>query len=218
MTKQFNEIPKDHPAYNPEKRLFRFHSGETVHESVARAMEVTDIESVKTLIRALGLPFENVTVEPYAYDDRIGWLTYLVCIDGKAVGYTNHSLQQTYEESLPNLIRDIGYFTLKLINDSLIRIAWMQYCIQEISAGTSTYEELWEEEGGREEMGTMWYIHAGNRSAEVSINNLRRSIEQEYHELMGYCETKTWADTKIVLGKFHEFNTKGLDLHFEGLE
>lgn len=92
MTKQFNEIPKDHPAYNPEKRLFRFHSGETVHESVARAMEVTDIESVKTLIRARGLPFETVTVEPYAYDDRIEWLTYLVCIDGKAVGYTNHSL------------------------------------------------------------------------------------------------------------------------------
>lgn len=27
----------------------------------------------------------------------------------------------------------------------------MNYCIDEIKAGTSTYEELWDEEGGHEE-------------------------------------------------------------------
>lgn len=92
MSLDFNSVPKDHPLYTPEKRLFRFHSGDTIQESVARAVEVTDLKSVETLIRARGLPFKEVTIKPYAYDERIQWLTYIVCIDGRAVGYTNHSL------------------------------------------------------------------------------------------------------------------------------
>ena len=32
---------------------------------------------------------ENVTVEHYAYDERISWDTYLVCIDGKAALFTD---------------------------------------------------------------------------------------------------------------------------------
>lgn len=51
MSRDFNSIPKDHPLYTPEKRLFRFHSGDTVQESAARAVEVTDLKSVEVLIR-----------------------------------------------------------------------------------------------------------------------------------------------------------------------
>ena len=98
MSRDFNSIPKDHPLYTPEKRLFRFHSGDTVQESAARAVEVTDLKSVEVLIRDRGLPFKEVTIAPYAYDERIQWLTYIVCADGCAVGYTNHLLEDTVNE------------------------------------------------------------------------------------------------------------------------
>lgn len=92
MSKRFNEIPLEHPSHNPSKRLFRFHSGGTVMESVAHAIEVTDLESVAKLCRERGWEFENIELKPYAYDERINWLTYIVTVDGMAVGYTNHSL------------------------------------------------------------------------------------------------------------------------------
>jgi hypothetical protein len=34
----------------------------------------------------------NVTVEPYGFDDRIGWDTYLVCASGHAWGFTDGPL------------------------------------------------------------------------------------------------------------------------------
>lgn len=32
---------------------------------------------------------ENVSYHVYAYDDRIGWDTHLVCVDGKAAVFTD---------------------------------------------------------------------------------------------------------------------------------
>ena len=34
-------------------------------------------------------PIGEITVEPYGYDDRIGWDTHLVCVNGNACGYTD---------------------------------------------------------------------------------------------------------------------------------
>jgi hypothetical protein len=34
----------------------------------------------------------NVTMQPYGWDDRIGWDTYLVCVDGKAAVFTDGPL------------------------------------------------------------------------------------------------------------------------------
>ncbi len=72
MTQPFNEIPKDHPSYFPEKRLFRFQSGDTVFESVKKAFEITDFASLENIVRAREFQFKELTVSPYAYDDRIG--------------------------------------------------------------------------------------------------------------------------------------------------
>jgi hypothetical protein len=32
---------------------------------------------------------DNVKVEPYIFDDRIGWDTYIVTVNGNAWGFTN---------------------------------------------------------------------------------------------------------------------------------
>ena len=32
---------------------------------------------------------ENVTCEPYCYDERIGWDTHLICVDGKAALFSD---------------------------------------------------------------------------------------------------------------------------------
>lgn len=32
---------------------------------------------------------QNVTVQPYGHDDRIGWDTHLICVDGKAALFSD---------------------------------------------------------------------------------------------------------------------------------
>lgn len=117
MTIEFNEIPKDHPSYRPAKRLFRFHSNLTVMESVANAIEVTDLHSLKVIVRARGFSFKELTVKPYAYDDRIDWLTYIVCADGRAIGYTNHSL--ALPELNPNIYQELKIVSIGSIDPSI---------------------------------------------------------------------------------------------------
>ena len=51
---------------------------------------VVEIEpTIDALAVILKVPPSAITVEPYTYDKRIDWDTYLVCIEGNAVGYTN---------------------------------------------------------------------------------------------------------------------------------
>ena len=120
-----------------------------------------------------------------------------------------------YEESLPSPIANINYHTIKNINHILGYIGFMKYCIDAIKAGT-TYEELWEEEGGHEESGCMWYIHVRNASPVESVKSIREDINREYEELMRMCGTKTWEDTKVVLSKVANFNQKGLQFVYKG--
>ena len=37
----------------------------------------------------LGVRSNRIEVKPYCYDERIGWTTHIVTIDGQAVGFTD---------------------------------------------------------------------------------------------------------------------------------
>lgn len=77
--------------------LYRPHRG-GLSESMR---EVRTIKTFPELVRAMRaeverwypideLPTEeNTKLEPYGYDDRIGWQTYLVTVNGYAWGYTD---------------------------------------------------------------------------------------------------------------------------------
>jgi hypothetical protein len=65
----------------------------TLDESLAR---VVDIPSRQALMQYLSEHFDfwsptdqNVTIEPYAKDPRIGWYTYLICVAGKAALFSD---------------------------------------------------------------------------------------------------------------------------------
>jgi hypothetical protein len=45
--------------------------------------------TIDALAVILKVPPSTVTVEPYGYDHRIGWDTYLVAVEGRAVGFCN---------------------------------------------------------------------------------------------------------------------------------
>jgi hypothetical protein len=79
---------------------YRPHRG-GLAESMA---EVIDVKTLDELITAMSrgllnwypknkLPTAaNVTIEPYCKDERIGWDTYIVCVDGQAWGFTDGPL------------------------------------------------------------------------------------------------------------------------------
>lgn len=67
--------------------LFRFHRG-----TLADSMEtVVEFKGLFELIEILNTVYDpgKVLVKPYGFDARIGWDTYLVTIDGNAVGMTD---------------------------------------------------------------------------------------------------------------------------------
>ncbi len=71
---------------------YRPHCG-GLAEAMERVVNVSSIEDLLTHIDAsFGATPENITIEPYGYDKRIEWNTHLVCVDGKAIGYTDGKL------------------------------------------------------------------------------------------------------------------------------
>lgn len=58
---------------------------------------VTLPASVAAIASHLQASIDSLKVEPYAKDERIGWDTYLVTVDGKAVGFTNGPLEYSPE-------------------------------------------------------------------------------------------------------------------------
>jgi hypothetical protein len=51
---------------------------------------VQEIEpTIDALAVILKVPPSAITVKPYTHDKRIDWDTYLVCVEGNAVGFTN---------------------------------------------------------------------------------------------------------------------------------
>ncbi|UXN70914.1 hypothetical protein N8A98_06925 [Devosia neptuniae] len=74
---------------------FRWHRG-SLADSMDTVVEFNGTkEALTVLLKADALPWfppldiHDVLVEPYTVDDRIGWDTYLVTVDGKAVGFTD---------------------------------------------------------------------------------------------------------------------------------
>ncbi len=79
--------------------LYRPHRG-GLHESMALVRDVVDHAQLVRQIRLdrAGWPDqdevtpESVEVAPYGRDERIGWDTYIVTVNGNAVGFTNGPL------------------------------------------------------------------------------------------------------------------------------
>jgi hypothetical protein len=75
--------------YRPHRRL--------LIEAMAEVAEFTDLDGlIEAMMRGLswyrgeGQPTrDNVTVEPYCFDGRIGWATHIVCVNGSVWGYTD---------------------------------------------------------------------------------------------------------------------------------
>lgn len=68
-------------------------SGLTLEESLQRAYAIVDRA---TLLEYLQEHFhfwqptnDNITIEPWGYDDRCGWDTHLICVAGKAAVYSS---------------------------------------------------------------------------------------------------------------------------------
>ncbi len=77
---------------------FRFHRG-ALAESMATVTTVADKEALCNIIRAAwGYPAfgdGQIEVSPYGYDNRIQWNTYVVTLDGKAIGFTDGPVEAT---------------------------------------------------------------------------------------------------------------------------
>jgi hypothetical protein len=85
-----------------EPVLYRPHRG-SLDDSMREVVEVNDFpQLVRHLRRGVEswypkdeLPTEeNTRLEPYGFDKRINWETYLVTVDAKAWGYTNGPLDR----------------------------------------------------------------------------------------------------------------------------
>lgn len=78
---------------------YRNHSGETVYEAVAKAITFDNkgqlVRYLKNRYEDSGFVNDNtvIDIEPYGYDRRIDWDTYIVTADGRAVGYTNGAVE-----------------------------------------------------------------------------------------------------------------------------
>lgn len=75
----------------------------TLAESMEHVREVKDWAELMAFLKAQWLPTEvtddNVTIEPYGRDDRIGWDTHLLCIDGRAALFTDGPLEKPCRKS-----------------------------------------------------------------------------------------------------------------------
>lgn len=83
-----------------DKMLFRFHRG-GLKESMETAFAFTDRQDLinKIIDYYSGTPFpiqnngEDFVCLPYGgIDERIGWDTYLIKMDGHPIGMTNHAV------------------------------------------------------------------------------------------------------------------------------
>lgn len=60
---------------------------EFLDEAMKEVQEVSCIKEIEVITG-----YNNITVEPYSYDKRINWDTYIVCENGRGCGFTNGPL------------------------------------------------------------------------------------------------------------------------------
>jgi hypothetical protein len=72
-------------------------SGLTLDECMARVVDIVDKPQLLRYLRrefSFWSPTEdNVTVKPYCKDERNGWDTHVICIDGKAALFSDGPLK-----------------------------------------------------------------------------------------------------------------------------
>lgn len=68
--------------------LFRLHRG-SLQESMATCREVNGLFELVEILTANEIGPGKIEIKPYGRDNRIGWDTYIVTVDGNAVGFTN---------------------------------------------------------------------------------------------------------------------------------
>lgn len=89
------------PAPVKECTLFRWHRG-GLDESMKTAVPCHSMIGLLQILNlAHRMTFINVTaarvkVQDYIYDERVGWHTYTVTVDGQAVGFTNGPLSDPF--------------------------------------------------------------------------------------------------------------------------
>lgn len=66
---------------------FRFHRG-TLAEAMQTVVEIDPTIAALAVLLGVKNP-KLILVEHYCYDSRIGWDTYIVTVDRKAVGFTD---------------------------------------------------------------------------------------------------------------------------------
>ena len=80
---------------------FRPHAlGLTVYEAMEAATEVDSIASLLMILKPgwerypgfENIAEDRIVMEPYGYDARIGWDTYVVMLDNMPVGFTDGPL------------------------------------------------------------------------------------------------------------------------------
>ncbi len=91
----------------PDEWLVREHRG-GLADSMATVQAVRDMAHLVVIIARTLVPdgvavrWEQVHVEPYVYDDRIGWNTHLITIDGHGVwGMANGPIPGMPESASP---------------------------------------------------------------------------------------------------------------------
>jgi len=79
---------------------FRFHRGslalsmETTIEVYSKIELFCKIFQEHSKIGECDYRFEDMTIDPYGRDYRIGWDTYMVCINGNAVGFADGNFKE----------------------------------------------------------------------------------------------------------------------------
>lgn len=73
--------------------LFRFHAN-TLEESMKTCIEISDRNDLISFLKNKSTLFRNIKEEeiqcdPYGYDSRIGWRTYLITDKYGVIGMTN---------------------------------------------------------------------------------------------------------------------------------
>ena len=74
--------------YRPQRGSLAESMAEVVEiEPNLRALRLAVVEKYSGIL--FWLDYNKIEVTPYCYDDRIGWRTHVVRIDGQAVGFTD---------------------------------------------------------------------------------------------------------------------------------
>lgn len=74
----------------------------TLSDSMKTVREICSMDDLRDHLESTYIfPGSEITVKPYGYDKRINWNTYIVCMDGQAVGFTDGPLDPSVRTEIP---------------------------------------------------------------------------------------------------------------------